>query len=166
MKKRQWFMIAVAVFGALLVFGDMPPRTLPSKGPSWFNVRQAERLGGAESRAFHLQGKDYRAFLRHADISSSPEWNPSLDLPLLPLPLSNVEDIARRELRYLVADDSEWVVSSFQLNSFPHNAALRWYYAVTFNGVLDIQGLASDSVVILVTLDGKPGQVAVSNLKK
>lgn len=108
-------------------------------------------------RPFHFAGNEYRAVLFHRNIKASPEWNPTMALPLS---LGAVEAVARAELYKLVTDGSEWETSNIELNRVSQSAEQRWYYAVSFDPVLRLSGLPHDVVVIMLTIDGKLGHSA------
>jgi hypothetical protein len=94
----------------------------------------------------------------HRDITGGPQWKPSSDLPT---DLGKIEEIARAELRKLGADPADWETSSIQLNRLGQSTEPKWYYAVSVSPVLKVRSLRSDSIVVLLTLDGKPGHAAL-----
>lgn len=157
MKKQTLLAIGLAVFAALVVFGQLPPPTLPSKPAKIPYAKIPENIDGAEFRKFRFAGKDYCAVLRHRDIKSSPAWTPS---SALPLSLSGVEVAARAELNKLVADTPEWEITNIQLSRFSEDNDQRWYYSVTFNPMLRLNGIAPDDILVMLTIDGKPGRVS------
>jgi hypothetical protein len=145
------------VFAELVVFGQLPPPTLPSKPAKIPYLKIPENTGGAEFRKFRFAGKDYWAVLRHRDIKSSPEWTPSSPLPLS---LGGVEAAARAELNKLVTDAPEWEITNIQLSRFSDDTDQRWYYVVTFNPMLRLTGIAPDEILVMLTIDGRPGHVS------
>jgi len=158
-RKRQLLLASVALvaLGIIAVLGQDLPRTLPSKPVRMPYLKSPEEINGAETRRFHLAGNEYSAVLFHRELKASPEWNPTMALPLS---LAAVEANARTELHKLVTDAPEWETSSIQLNRVSQSAEQRWYYAVSFYPVLRLSGLPHDTVIIMLTIDGKPGHCA------
>jgi hypothetical protein len=105
-------------------------------------------------QAFRFAGKEHHALLRDRDIKGSPEWNPASSLPL---GLDGIEAAARQELNKFVTDGPEWELSKIHLNRLSNSDQQRWYYAVTFIPVLRLTGIPPDEVLVLLTIDGKPG---------
>ena len=85
-----------------------------------------------------------------------PEWESSSPLPI---GFAKAEEIARGELRKLVADESNWVVTEFQIARFGRRP--NWYYAVTLAPEMEAVGLRHRSVTLLVDFSGKPGLVGM-----
>jgi hypothetical protein len=77
---------------------------------------------------------------------------------------SKAEEIARRQLRKLVKDDSLWSVSEFQIVRCPKAAESRWFYAIVFAPVIELRGEKSDTATILVTMGGKVASVRPYNV--
>jgi len=136
MRKRQLLLIGgVAFFGAL-IFAQTLPSTLPSvKRPL------GPRPGGGEARLFHLNGKKFVAKMTQEEVISGPEWTPPAPLPL---GLAQAEEIARRELRKLVANESTWEVTEFDLRRLRHQGNPKWHYAVSLRPALGRTNAGSD----------------------
>jgi hypothetical protein len=120
-------------------------------------LQSPEETVVVETRPFRLAGNEYSSVLFHREIRASPEWNPTMALPLS---LGAVEANARTELLKLVPDASEWETTSIQFNRISQSAEQRWYYTVSFDPVLRLKGLPHDEVIIMLTIDGKPGRCA------
>jgi hypothetical protein len=103
----------------------------------------------------------YGSFLSHQAIREGPKWVPT---SAVPLDFSKAEEIARRQLRKLVKDDSLWSVSEFQIVRCPKAAESRWFYAIVFAPVIELRGEKSDTATILVTLGGKVASVRPYNV--
>ena len=157
MKKQSLLASGFVVFAVFVVFGQLPPPTLPSKPAKIPYLKPPGNFDGAEFRKFRFAGKDYCAVLNHRDIKSSPAWTPS---SVLPLSLSGVEVAARAELDKLVADAPEWEITNIQLSRLSEDNDQRWYYSVTFNPMLRLSGIAPDNILVMLTIDGKPGRVS------
>ncbi len=160
---RFLFIVGFALQTATIVSGQPAPPTVPSKGPKIFSVKPAGAVTGIETRSFHFDGKEYRAVLPQRDILSGPDWNPASPLPTS---LSEVNKQARSELDKLVTDSREWDLASVEISKFSKEAKVKWYYTFTFTPVLQIPSLSSDSIVILTTLNGKPGHSAIYQQKQ
>jgi hypothetical protein len=115
---------------------------------------------GQKCAPFTSAGTNIWAALFQRDIEASPEWNPS-QAP--PVSLGGIEATARTQLRKLVTDDSYWETSNIQLNRLSQGVDQRWYYAVAFIPVVRASDLPHDDIVILLTIDGKPGTIANGN---
>jgi hypothetical protein len=157
MKKQRLLATGLVVFAALVVFGQLPPPTLPSRPAKIPYVKSAGNIDVGEFRKFRFAGKNYCAVLLHKDIKSSPEWTPS---SALPLSLGGVEAAASAELKKLVNDPAEWEITNIQLSRFSDDNDRRWYYVVTFNPMLRLGGIVPDDILVMLTLDGKPGRVS------
>jgi hypothetical protein len=155
MKKQMLllFRIGLLAFVSVAVLADLPPRTVPSK-PQKIPFLNPGLMDGAQMQAFRFAGKEHHAMLRDRDIKASPEWNPASPLPL---GLDGIEAAARGELNRFVTDGSEWEISNIHLNRLSDSDQQRWYYAVTFIPELRLTGIPPDEVVVLLTIDGKPG---------
>jgi len=138
----------------MVALADLPPRTLPSKPVKLPMLKSAGDIDGQETRPFHVGGREYRAVLRHREIEASPEWSSS---SALPMSLGGIEAAAHAQLNKLVTDSSEWEISNIALNRLSDSERKWWYYAVTFIPVLRLTGFPSDEVVVMLTIDGKPG---------
>ena len=157
MKKQRLLATGLVVFAALVVFGQLPPPTLPSKPAKIPYVKSSGNIDGGEFRKFRFAGKNYCAVLRYQDIKSSPAWALA---SALPLSLGGVEATARAELNKLVTDAPEWEITNIQLSKFCDETDQRWYYVVTFNPMLRLTGIAPDGILVMLTIDGKPGRVS------
>src|SRR5215813_2975555 len=144
MKKERLIAIGLVVFATLVVFGQLPPSTLPSKPEKIPLVKAPGNIDGAEFRKFRFAGKNYCAVLNHQAIKSGPEWSPS---SALPLSLGEIEAAARAELNKLVTDAPEWEVTNIQLSRLSREeTGKRWYYVVSFNSMLQLRGVAPDDI--------------------
>lgn len=59
-----------------------------------------------------------------------------------------------------MVDYGYWETSNIQLNRLSQGVDQRWYYAVAFIPVVRARDLPHDDIVILLTIDGKPGTIA------
>jgi len=97
----------------------------------------------------------------------SPDWTASQPIPLR---FDRLEEIARQELAKLVADDSSWSVTSFQLHSIPEDQALKWYFVVEMKPFWEPGPPGPDehhdSFYVYIDLSGKPGFVTQHYLER
>lgn len=163
--KVFYLLTGLALFAAFAFCADeISPPTLPAKPTKGYAPwMQSGGMNGLETRVSRVGTKDYISVITHRDIALSPEWKPSSDLPTN---LGKIEEIARAELQKLVADPDCWETSSIQLNRVAQSTESKWYYAVSFSPVLKVPSLGSDSMVVLLTLDGKPGNTTVYRGRK
>lgn len=157
MKKANLLLLPISLLtlAAITVLAQLPSeRTIPSKPQKGIMLRNAGRPRGAETRAFRVAGREYSAVLPRRNIEATREWNPSSALPTT---LGQIEAAARGELTRLVPDTADWETSNIQLNRLSDTTESKWYYAVTFSPVIRLSDAPSDNVVVLLTIDGKPG---------
>jgi hypothetical protein len=158
MKRNRLLAFGLLFSATLVVFGQLPPSTLPPKPERIPLVKAPGNLEGAEFRRFRIAGKDYCAVLNHQAITSGPEWSTS---SALPQSLGEIEATARAELNKLVSDAPEWEVTNIQLSRFSREeSGKKWYYVVSFNPMLQLRGVAPDNIVVMLTIDGKAGRVS------
>jgi hypothetical protein len=153
MQTRLVTSIGVALCSTILLAQTLPPTT-PHR--SSYGYLDLPFEGGMEIRKFQLDGVQYGSFLSHQVIRNGPEWVPA---SAVPLGVAKAEELARRELRKLVKDDSLWSVSEFQIVRCPKAAESRWFYAIVFASVIELRGEKSETATILVTLGGKVAPV-------
>jgi hypothetical protein len=136
---------------AMLVVGQNLPRTLPAVNSRGYygGVRQ---LPQAVRRNSLFNGKEYVSILQQPTVSR--EWETSVALPIS-LPAAEKE--ARVELSKIVPDDSEWVVTDFQISRF--GAGPIWYYAVTLQPTVQLSDGPAESFTALIDFSGTPGRV-------
>ncbi|MGH7866949.1 MAG: hypothetical protein ACREP9_04760, partial [Candidatus Dormibacteraceae bacterium] len=120
-------------------------------------MRAPGNIDGTEFRKFRFAGKEYCAALNVQDIKSGPEWSPSAALPLS---LGGVETAARAELNKVVTDAPEWEATNIQLSRLSEETGKKWYYAITFKPMLHLGMVAPGDIVVMLTIDGKPGRIS------
>ncbi len=150
MSKQQLFIFGLCLSAAVVLAQTLPP-TLPSAANRPGYVRGVSAVQPVR-RTSHLNGKEYLSILKPPTASHG--WEPSATLPLAP---SAAERSARLELSKIVPDDSEWAVTDFQISRF--GAGPDWYYAVTFQPVVQLAGEPTETFTALVDLAGMPGRV-------
>jgi hypothetical protein len=152
MTKRPFFIGGLVCLSAFALAQTLPPTTHPTP-QKWIagDLSKWER----EQRTFRLEGKDYLTLLYLEETALGPEWESPSPLPI---GLDKAEEIARSELRKLVADEPHWMVTDFHVGRFQRRA--NWYYAVTLKPDVEVQGVKPDSFVALVDFSGKPGRIA------
>ena len=74
--------------------------------------------------------------------------------------LPEVEAAARAELNKVVPDAPEWEVTNIQLSRLSEETGKRWYYAITFKPMLQVGTVAPGDIVVMLTMDGKPGRIS------
>jgi hypothetical protein len=96
------------------------------------------------------------------DSGVSADWQPPAPLPL---GWAKVEEIARTELRKLVQDEPNWLVTDFRVSRFERSPG--WYYAITLKPEIERITLSPaitlleerpQSYTLLVDFSGKPGK--------
>lgn len=156
-------LVGMGLLTALAFGAELEPRTLPTKGPKWYGMQTPDPGNGVEMRQFRIKSRAYTALLPHQEILASHEWSPSTELPAT---LGKIEWVARGELQKLAGEAAEWETSSIQLTRFLPSTEPKWFYVVSFSPVLKVPSLPTDSVVVLLTLDGKPGRSQSFNAGK
>jgi hypothetical protein len=123
-------------------------------------------LGGSSNRpqvatqSSYIGGREYLCFLE--DSGGSADWQPPAPLPL---GWPKVEEIARTELRKLVQDEPNWLVTDFRVSRFERGPG--WYYAITLKPQIELTTMIPatelvkkrpQSYTLLVDFSGKPGR--------
>ena len=154
MQTRQLLILVGVALCAALVIGQPLPSTVP------LATREHQSRGELPgiSWQFRLNGKQYASKLTGGQIASGPDWNTSSSLPLT---LARVEQIAREELRKLVADDSTWEVTELSLKRFPQITERRWYYLVKLTSKDRPSNIMTDSFVFPISFSGEVGQIHI-----
>jgi len=80
-----------------------------------------------QHRLFYINGVEYWTAIAGDALDASPDWTPSQPLPL---GFARLEEIARQELKRLVADEPSWSVTSFQMQTVLGGQVPKWYYLV------------------------------------
>jgi len=150
MSKHQLCIFGLCFTAAVVLAQTLPRTTLPANRPGYYSGGIAPRQ--PIRRTSHVNGRECISILEQTTVS--PEWEPSAALPIS---LSAVEKVARLELNKIVPDDSEWVVTDFQISRF--GPGPDWYYAVTLQPILQLSGGPVDSFTALVDFAGTPGRV-------
>ena len=123
-------------------------------------IGSVERASAPEPRIFHINGVAFRSWMSGDSLRLSPDWAASQPIPLR---FDRLEEIARQELAKLVADDSSWSVTSFQLHSIPEDQALKWYFVVEMKPFWEPGPPGPDehhdSFCVHIDLSGRPGFV-------
>ncbi len=158
MTTRQLLFMGAIAFCATAILGQALPREFPSKPP-----RIASGATPNEVRIFHIAANAYRVTLDHGDIFDSPEWNPSLPLPL---DFGKIEKIAREELRKLIPDDSRWEVTNLGLNRLAQTLRPEWYYVIELRPKWDGVMAPRDRFSEIITLSGKPGKLELQSISQ
>jgi len=152
-------LLALTFEAAPLLAQPAPPTLPPRAGPKFgYSAKPNDPEAGTEFREFRFAGQQYAAVLSHRDILSGPEWNPTLGLPSS---VNQAEQNARSELQALGTNADDWELSAIQLNKLSQGTKTRWYYALTFTPVLTTSGLPAESAIVLTTLDGRTGRLAL-----
>jgi hypothetical protein len=99
-----------------------------------------------------ISGKEYISILEQP--AAGMEWESSAPLPIT---LAAAEKLARVELAKVVPDESDWIVSDFQISRF--GAGPNWYYSVSLKPVFQLSGEHPESLIVLVDFSGRPGRV-------
>ena len=123
MHEYKLLIIGSALSCAVVLLAQTLPSTLPLEHRSY--------LGGSSNRSqvarqsSCIGGKVYCCYLKDSGVSA--DWQPPAPLPL---GWAKVEEIARTELRKLVQDEPNWLVTDFRVSRFERSPG--WYYAITF----------------------------------
>ena len=124
---------------------------------------QSVSTGLLPVRRFYLNNIDYEAKLSAAAVDESPEWKPSMPLPI---DFEKLERIARQELHKFVAEDSGWEVTEFHLQSVRNTVPVKWYFQVEMKPILEqptaFTGKNADSFWLFVSFSGQPGKIELS----
>ena len=148
-RKHQLYIFGVFCFAAVALAQTLPP-TLPTSRNTGY-AAFAPRAP-AVTRKSQISGKEYISILEQPAVS--PEWEPSAPLPIT---LAAAEKLARVELAKVVPDESDWIVSDFQISRF--GAGPNWYYSVSLKPILQLSGERPESLTVLVDFSGRPGRV-------
>jgi len=122
MHKYKLILIGSVLSCAAVLLAQTLPSTLPREHKYY--------LGGSSSRpqpasqTSCVGGKVYCCYLE--DSGASADWQPPAPLPL---GWAKVEEIARTELRKLVQDEPNWLVTDFRVSRYERSPG--WYYAIT-----------------------------------
>ena len=149
MRKYQLSIFGLSCCAAVVLAQTLPP-TLPTPNKQGYDGG-APRVGPVR-RTSQIDGKEYVSILEQPAVS--PDWESSTPLPIT---LSAAEKLARAELAKVVADESGWITTDFQISRF--GAGPSWYYSVTLKPALQLSGERAESFTILVDFSGKPGRV-------
>jgi len=159
MHKYKLLLICSALCCAAVLLAQTLPSTLPS-------TEHRSYLGGSSNRpqvarqSSYIGGRDYLCFLEDSGVSADLQ-------PPAPLPLgwAKVEEIARTELRKVVKDEPNWLVTDFRVSRFEGRPG--WYYAITLKPEIELITLMPaiapvnerpQSYTLLVDFSGKPGR--------
>ena len=158
MHKYKLLLIGSALSCAVVLLAQTLPSTLP--------LEHKYYLGGSSSRpqpasqTSCVGGKVYCCYLEDSGVSA--DWQPPAPLPL---GWAKVEEIARTELRKLVQDEPNWLVTDFRVSRFERSPG--WYYAITLKPEMERITLTPaiklvneppQSYTLLVDFSGKPGK--------
>ena len=157
MKKLQILILAGVCLCTSPIFAQALPSTLPLATQEHQFAARHELLGF--SWQFSLNGKNYSANLSREQITSCPSWSPSSPLPFT---LAKAEQIARADLRKLVADDSTWEVTDLSLLRFRHETEPKWYYLVKLMPKHRESNVIPDLFVLPISFSGEPGQIKIN----
>ena len=140
-----------ALMTALALAQTLPP-TVPHGGKG---ILLPAHLGPRiERRTFFIDGQKYLCSLIRTEESSNVAWNPASPLPI---GLAQIQNVAQAELHKLVKNDADWQVSDFQISRFSDGQG--WYYTVTLKPAVQLDTVASDSLVLLLDFSGNPGRI-------
>jgi len=132
----------------------LPPREHGSYSGGSSNCSQVARQSSC------IGGREYLCFLEDSGVSA--DWQPPAPLPL---GWAKVEEIARTELRKLVQDEPNWLVTDFRVSRFERSPG--WYYAITLKPEIERVTLTPAITLLeerpqfytlLVDFSGKPGR--------
>jgi len=158
MHKYKLILIGSVLSCAAVLLAQTLPSTLPREHKYY--------LGGSSSRpqpasqTSCVGGKVYCCYLE--DSGASADWQPPAPLPL---GWAKVEEIARTELRKLVQDEPNWLVTDFRVSRYERSPG--WYYAITLKPEIERITLTPaiklvheppQSYTLLVDFSGKPGK--------
>jgi hypothetical protein len=154
MRTHQTLVFGGLGFFAAVVLAQTLPSTLPSLAGARYSGLRTTAAGESVRRTFQIGGKVYLTALHPDETMLGPEWEPSSPLPI---GFPKAEEIARGELRKLVANETNWVVTQFEITRFGRRA--NWYHAVTLRPEMEAVGLRPRSVTVLVDFSGNPGLI-------
>lgn len=157
MRKHQLLLFGGLAFCAAAMLAQTLPSTTfpPAERSGYRGIYGGDRpQWEAERRRFYLGGREYLCGIYPEKNTLGPKWESSSPLPI---GLAKAEEIARSELRKLVAEEPRWVVTDFQISRFGHRP--NWYYAVTLKPELEAVGVRSESFTVLVDFSGKAGLI-------
>lgn len=148
--KKSWIPISIflALSGVLVV-----SQTLPSTLPSMDRQGYVSARSPGAAWVFDIAGKHYRAKITRDEVNAGPDWGPFMDLPLS---FTQAEQIARTELKKLVADAASWSVNDFQLKRIPGES--KWFFVIGMRP--PVSGFdRSDSFFAVMNLSGNLGTI-------
>src|ERR1035441_2146062 len=107
MHKYKLLLIGSALCCAVVLLAQTLPSTLPAspKEHGSYSGGSANRPQVARQSSY-IGGKEYLCFLEDSGVSA--DWQPPAPLPL---GWAKVEEITRTELRKLVQDEQNWLVT-------------------------------------------------------
>ena len=159
MHKYKLFLIGSALSCAVVLLAQTLPSTLPPREHGSYSGGSSSRPQPARQTSC-VGGKVYCCYLEDSGVSA--DWQPPAPLPL---GWAKVEEIARTELRKLVQDEPNWLVTDFRVSRFERSPG--WYYAITFKPEIERIALTPaiklvneppQSYTLLVDFSGTPGK--------
>lgn len=159
MHKYKLFLIGSALCCAAVLLAQTLPSSLPPREHGSYSGGSSSRPQPARQTSC-VGGKVYCCYLEDSGVSA--DWQPPAPLPL---GWAKVEEIARAELRKLVQDEPNWLVTDFRVSRFEGSPG--WYYAITLKPEIERITLTPaiklvneppQSYTLLVDFSGTPGK--------